>query len=63
MTHLLLFLAAVLGGYFAHYYLRNRERVWATILLKRHLLAVLLIVAIALFFLVFQATTHSTKLL
>jgi hypothetical protein len=63
MKHLAVLLVLALGGYFAWYYLNNRERVWAISMLKRHLLAVLFLVGVALFFLMVQTTFHSTKLL
>jgi len=63
MKHFILLLGVALGGYFLWYYLNNRERVWATIMLKRHLFAVLFLIAVAVFFLVVQTTVHSTKLI
>jgi len=63
MKHFLLLIFLSVGGYFVWYYLNNRERVWAAIMLKRHLFAVLFLIAIAIFFLVIQTTIHSTKLI
>lgn len=63
MKHLILLLLVVLGGYFLWYYLNNREKVLATILLKRHTLAVLALVCIALLGVVFQTNLNSTKIL
>jgi hypothetical protein len=63
MKHLVLLLLLAVGGYFLWYYLNNREKIWATILLKRHTLAVLGLVGLALFLLVIQVTVNSTKIL
>lgn len=63
MKHLVLLLLLALGGYFLWYYLNHREKVWATILLKRHVLSVVAIVAIFSGALFFQANIHSTKIL
>jgi len=63
MKHLILLLLLGIGGYFAWYYLNNREKVWATILLRRHLFAVLFLIAVVLFFLAVQVTIHSTKII
>ena len=63
MKHLILLLLVVLGGYFLWYYLNNREKVLATILLKRHTLTVLALVCIALLGLAFQTNLTSTKIL
>ena len=51
MRHMLLLLGLLLGGYFVWYYLNNRDKVMATILMKRHTVAVVAIVFFALFFL------------
>lgn len=63
MRHLVLALLLVVGGYFLWYYMNNREKVWATIFLKRHFLAVAALVGIILFFVVVQITVHSTKII
>lgn len=63
MKHFVLLLLLVVGGYFVWYYMNNREKVWAAIILKRHLLSVLALVGIILFFLGVQVTLHSTKIL
>ena len=63
MKHLILLLLVVLGAYFLWYYLNNREKVFATILLKRHTLTVLALVCIALLGVVFQTNLTSTKIL
>lgn len=63
MRHLALLLLLALGVYFGWYYLNNREKVLATIFMKRHTFAVIAIVMIAVFFLIIQFTHHSTRVL
>lgn len=63
MRHLVLILALLLGAYFTWYYLNNKEKVIATIFMKRHTLSVAAIVVISIFFLAFQFYNHSTRIL
>jgi hypothetical protein len=63
VKHLVLLLLLAIGGYFLWCYLNNREKVWALILLKRHVLAVLALVGMVLLAVVFQTNVHSTKIL
>ena len=63
MKHLVILLLLVVGGYFLWYYLNNREKVLATILLKRHTLAVLTLVGFVLLAVVLQTNLTSTKII
>lgn len=63
MRQFVFLLLLTCGAYLGWYYLNNREKVWAKILARRHLLALAALVGIFLFFLVIQVTIHSTKLL
>lgn len=63
MKHLLLLLLLALGGYFGWYYLNNRDKVMATIFMRRHLFAVLVIIAIGLLALMLQVEHQSTRVL
>jgi hypothetical protein len=63
MKHLVILLLLVVGGYFLWHYLNNREKVLATILLKRHTLAVLTLVGFVLLAVVLQTNLTSTKII
>lgn len=63
MKHLVLILALLLGAYFTWYYLNNKEKVIATIFMKRHTFAVIAIVLISIFFLAIQFYHNSTRIL
>ncbi len=62
MRHLALILALLLGVYFTWYYLNNKEKVLATIFMKRHTFAVAAIVIGSIFFFAFQFYNHSTRI-